>query len=216
MSVNGPDLVWCKRCGVHQALKARGGVCPVCDPRQGSEASSRAQSTLDRIDAVSDLPPVASSLGARWTPGRDDLVPDPLRNVGPGEITGDRAGNRPTFETYDESTILTSAALRGDRVYFVDFDGAQHDISAGITAVTVTNAYDDPEGEPVTLGPFPLSVDGTARFTIPIPDDAQLGFDPEPDWSSWRDQFASLRAFMRRMFDLTTPAPRDEELPRGS
>lgn len=115
-----PDLVWCKRCGLHQALKAREGVCPVCDPNQGNEASSRAH-------------------------------------------TGDTA-----------------------------------------------------DVPPFQIGPFPLSEAGTVRFTIPIRDDAQLGFDPEPDWSSWRDQLAGLRAFVRRMFDLTDPAPRDEELPRGS
>lgn len=160
------------------------------------------------------MPPVSGSLGARWTPDRDDLVPDPLRDVGPGEITGDRAGNRPTFEAYDESTVLTSDAFGIDsgRVYVIDANGTRHEISTHVTEVTFTEDDEIPPNEQL----IPLAGEWMYRFTVPIPDDAQLGFDTEPDWSSWQDRRARLSTYLRSLIVRPTPAPQDEELPRGS
>lgn len=149
-----PDLVWCKRCGVHQALKARGGVCPVCDPRQGNEVGKRAETALERIDAALALPAETSQFdGMRWTP---DLENEPVVDALPPVHVNppcfrDIAGHQPTFVVYDETTEFAAVSGHFTSLEFVSASGP-------------------------TAPPIPLGAATTGRFTVSI---AATALSPE-------------------------------------
>lgn len=46
-----PDVEWCRRCRVHQAMRDLDGICPVCDPN-GTQALAVTAGTREALAGV--------------------------------------------------------------------------------------------------------------------------------------------------------------------
>lgn len=162
---------WCRRCGTHQALTVHGGICPVCDPKQGKEVVERAADTLASIDAVLAAPdPVAWIDQAVWERAGRALLP---------AISGARVSVASVGASVDDDTAWTNIGY-ADGIA-LGFDGSRtedeftmyrqrHVLTMDVGAIPFT-----PEQLAVLFGPRYVYTEQATITTTRDDDDDHIG-----------------------------------------